>query len=160
MELYAITQYMNQHYGLDSMDYGELAKNMKLIAIDEMRHAEQFRRTHQGTWRRTATEFTDKVVKAQDVRAIFPFDSKLEDDTIDAYNQFSADLSGHGRQHLGQALRGHQSTRNRPTSHHFDNVGQTTSPTWATSTSPKSPAPRGSTGGASKGFVLAAGEGA
>ena len=24
MELFAITQYMNQHYGLDSMDYGEL----------------------------------------------------------------------------------------------------------------------------------------
>jgi bacterioferritin len=25
MELFAITQYMNQHYGLDSMDNGELA---------------------------------------------------------------------------------------------------------------------------------------
>ena len=42
MELYAITQYMNQHYALDDMDYGELAANMKLIAIDEMRHAEMF----------------------------------------------------------------------------------------------------------------------
>lgn len=42
MELFAITQYMNQHYGLDSMDYGELAAKMKLIAIDEMRHAEMF----------------------------------------------------------------------------------------------------------------------
>ena len=26
MELYAISQYMNQHYGLDGMDYGELAR--------------------------------------------------------------------------------------------------------------------------------------
>ena len=42
MELHAISQYMNQHYGLDNMDYGELAKNVKLIAIDEMRHAEMF----------------------------------------------------------------------------------------------------------------------
>ena len=42
MELHAISQYMNQHYGLDDMDYGELAKNVKLIAIDEMRHAEMF----------------------------------------------------------------------------------------------------------------------
>ncbi len=33
---------MNQHYGLDDMDYGELAKNITLVAIDEMRHAEQF----------------------------------------------------------------------------------------------------------------------
>ncbi|MDJ0784590.1 MAG: ferritin-like domain-containing protein, partial [Desulfosarcinaceae bacterium] len=39
MELQAIGQYMNQHYGLDDMDYGELAGKMKLIAIDEMRHA-------------------------------------------------------------------------------------------------------------------------
>ena len=42
MELQAVHQYMNQHYGLDDMDYGELAANLKLIAIDEMRHAEQF----------------------------------------------------------------------------------------------------------------------
>ena len=42
MELHAIHQYMNQHYNLDDMDYGELAANMKLIAIDEMRHCEMF----------------------------------------------------------------------------------------------------------------------
>ncbi len=42
LELHAIHQYMNQHYSLDDMDYGELAANMKLIAIDEMRHAENF----------------------------------------------------------------------------------------------------------------------
>ncbi|HPU89102.1 MAG TPA: ferritin-like domain-containing protein, partial [Spirochaetota bacterium] len=42
MELQAIHQYMNQHYNLDNLDYGELARNIKLIAIDEMRHAEMF----------------------------------------------------------------------------------------------------------------------
>ena len=42
MELHGIHQYMNQHYNLDNMDYGELAVKMKLIAIDEMRHAEMF----------------------------------------------------------------------------------------------------------------------
>ena len=42
MELQAIHQYMNQHYNLDDMDYGEMAAKMKLIAIDEMRHAEAF----------------------------------------------------------------------------------------------------------------------
>ena len=42
MELYAVHQYMNQHYNLDDLDYGEFASKIKLIAIDEMRHAEQF----------------------------------------------------------------------------------------------------------------------
>ena len=40
MELYAIHQYMNQHYNLDNWDYGDMAAKIKLIAIDEMRHAE------------------------------------------------------------------------------------------------------------------------
>ena len=35
MELQAITQYMNQHYNLDGMDYGDMAAKVKLIAIDE-----------------------------------------------------------------------------------------------------------------------------
>jgi hypothetical protein len=35
MELLAIYQYMNQHYNLDDLDYGELAGKIKLIAIDE-----------------------------------------------------------------------------------------------------------------------------
>lgn len=42
MELYSVQQYMIQHYTLDNMDYGEFAGKIKLIAIDEMRHAEQF----------------------------------------------------------------------------------------------------------------------
>ena len=29
MELHAIHQYMNQHYNLDDMDYGELAAKIK-----------------------------------------------------------------------------------------------------------------------------------
>ncbi len=41
-ELHAILQYMNQHYNLDNMDYGDMAAKVKLIAVDEMRHAEMF----------------------------------------------------------------------------------------------------------------------
>ena len=33
MELFAIHQYMNQHYNLDDLDYGEFASKIKLIAI-------------------------------------------------------------------------------------------------------------------------------
>jgi len=88
MELYAIHQYMNQHYNLDDMDYGDLAAKMKLIAIDEMRHAEMFAERIKELGGEPTTELDGKVQKAQVIDVVFPFDAKLEDDTIDSYNQF------------------------------------------------------------------------
>ncbi len=88
MELHAISQYMNQHYGLDNMDYGELAKNVKLIAIDEMRHAEMFAERIKELAGEPTSEPADKVQKGQQTEQIFAFDSGLEDHTIDRYNQF------------------------------------------------------------------------
>ena len=88
MELKAISQYMVQHYNLDDMDYGELAANMKRIAIDEMRHAEMFAERIKELGGEPTTDLDAKVQKAQKLEAVFPFDAKLEDDTIDAYNGF------------------------------------------------------------------------
>ena len=88
MELTAISQYMNQHYNLDDMDYGELAAKVKLIAIDEMRHAEAFAERIKELGGEPTSEPNQKVQKGQAVEAIFPFDANLEDDTIDIYNQF------------------------------------------------------------------------
>jgi bacterioferritin len=88
MELQAIHQYMNQHYNLDDMDYGELAANLKLIAIDEMRHAEMFAERIKELDGEPTTEKAAKVEREQKIEAIFPFDSELEDDTIAAYNKF------------------------------------------------------------------------
>ena len=88
MELFAITQYMNQHYGLDSMDYGELAAKMKLIAIDEMRHAEMFAERIKELGGEPTTSYEGDLKKAQDVRSIYPYDATLEDDTIDIYSQY------------------------------------------------------------------------
>ncbi|HON79476.1 MAG TPA: bacterioferritin [Spirochaetota bacterium] len=88
MELQAIHQYMNQHYNLDDIDYGELAANIKLIAIDEMRHAEMFAERIKELGGEPTTDLADKVTKGQQVETIYPFDAKLEDDTIDIYNQF------------------------------------------------------------------------
>lgn len=90
MELQAIAQYMNQHYGLDDRDYGELAANMKLIAIDEMRHAESFAERIKELGGEPTVEPAAKAVKGQEVEKIFPFDANLEDHTIDVYNQFAA----------------------------------------------------------------------
>jgi len=87
MELQAIAQYMNQHYGLDDMDYGELAANMKLIAIDEMRHAEQFAERIKELGREPTTDPLAKSKKGQDVEKIFPFDANLESHTVDVYNE-------------------------------------------------------------------------
>jgi bacterioferritin len=88
MELKAIHQYMNQHYNLDDMDYGELAAKIKLIAIDEMRHAEQFAERIKELGGEPVTDYPGKVVKGQKVEKVFVFDAGLEDDTIDKYNQF------------------------------------------------------------------------
>jgi len=90
MELHAIHQYMNQHYNLDDKDYGELAGKVKLIAIDEMRHAEMFAERIKELGGEPVTEHGAKVQKGQKVEAMFSFDAKLEDNTIDVYNQFAA----------------------------------------------------------------------
>ena len=84
MELHAIHQYMNQHYDLVDRDYGELAANVKLIAIDEMRHAEMFAERIKELGGEPTTEMADKVARGQEVDAMFPMDAGLEDATMDS----------------------------------------------------------------------------
>lgn len=88
MELLAIHQYMNQHYNLDDMDYGEMAAKVKLIAIDEMRHAEMFAERVKELGGEPVAAHDGKVERRQAVSAIFTFDADLEDNTIDIYNDF------------------------------------------------------------------------
>jgi bacterioferritin len=88
MELQAIAQYMNQHYNLDDMDYGDLAAKVKLISIDEMRHAEMFAERIKELSGEPTVEPAEKAQKGQEIQYIFSFDAELEDDTMDAYNQF------------------------------------------------------------------------
>jgi len=82
MELLAIHQYMNQHYNLDNLDYGELAGKVKLI--------EMFAERVKELDGEPVTESGGKVQKGQKVQVMFSFDAKLEDNTIDVYNQFAA----------------------------------------------------------------------
>jgi bacterioferritin len=88
MELHAIAQYMNQHYNLDDMDYGDMAAKIKLIAIDEMRHAEMFAERIKELGGEPTTDPIKKSEKGQAVQTIFAFNAGLEDHTIDRYNQF------------------------------------------------------------------------
>lgn len=89
MELHAIHQYMNQHYNLDDADFGDLAAKIKLIAIDEMRHAEMFAERLEELDAQPTSDLAGKVVKGQTVDDVYPFDMDLEDDTIEKYNQFT-----------------------------------------------------------------------
>ena len=152
MELYAITQYMNQHYNLDNMDYGELAANMKLIAIDEMRHAEMFAERIKELGGEPATQGEGKVVKGQDVRKIFPFDAALEDATVDAYNQFLQTCRDYGDNISVQLF---QTIIDEEQLHfnHFDNVGGHIKTLGDAYLSRIAGTPS-STGGPGKGFVL------
>ena len=88
MELLAIHQYMNQHYNLEDKDYGDMAAKLKLIAIDEMRHAEMFADRIKELDGEPVAAYDGKVEKAQEVQQVFKFDENLEDNTIDVYNQF------------------------------------------------------------------------
>ena len=88
LELQAIHQYMNQHYNLDDRDYGDMAGKVKLIAIDEMRHAEMFAERIKELGGEPTTESAGNVERGQKVEAIFPFDAELEEETIAVYNEF------------------------------------------------------------------------
>ncbi len=90
MELYAIHQYMNQHYGLDDDDYGKLASEMKKIAIQEMKHAEWLAERIKDICgdMEPSCEPEGKVVKGQEVEEIYKFDSDVENGTLENYNEF------------------------------------------------------------------------
>ena len=96
MELFAIHQYMNQHYNLDDMDYGELAANMKLIAIDEMRHAENFAERIKELGGEPTTQKDGKIVTGQEVSVIYEADANQEENTIEAYSGFLANCKEAG----------------------------------------------------------------
>jgi bacterioferritin len=89
MELHAISQYMNQHYNLADMDYGDLAAKIKLIAIDEMRHAEMFAERIKELDGEPTTDLARKVERGQEIEVVFPSDAVLEDNTMIEYNQFA-----------------------------------------------------------------------
>jgi bacterioferritin len=96
MELQAIHQYMNQHYNLDDRDLGELAKNIKLIAIDEMTHAEAFAERIKELGGEPTSELSAPVIKGQETVEIFTADAKAEEDTMEAYNEFAKVCSENG----------------------------------------------------------------
>ena len=88
-ELTAIQQYMNQHYELEDKDFGTLAKKMKEIAIQEMKHAEALAERILFL-KGTPTYKPDaEIQKGQDIPAMLVTDTKLETNAIKMYNEAS-----------------------------------------------------------------------
>jgi bacterioferritin len=155
MELFAITQYMNQHYGLDSMDYGELAAKMKLIAIDEMRHAEMFAERVKDLGGEPTTSYEGDLQKGQDVHGIYPYDTKLEDDTIDVYSQLLLTCRDNGDS-ISAKLFETIIEEEQAHMNYFDNVGnhiETLGDTYLSKIAGTS----ASTGPSTKGFLISGG---
>lgn len=96
MELFAIAQYMQQHYRLDDDNYAVLAANMRKIAIDEMKHAEEFAERIKDLGGIPTQEHSAKAVLDQDVYTIYPYDNDIELDTLDTYNEFAVTCRDNG----------------------------------------------------------------
>ena len=157
MELQAIYQYMNQHYNLDDMDYGDLAAKVKLIAIDEMRHAEMFAERIKELGGEPVAEPAAAVIKGQAVDVIFPFDAALEDDTIDVYNRFVLTCRENGDS-ISMKLFETITDEEQAHFNYFDNVADHIKKLGAAYLAQIAGTPA-DTGPPSKGFVTGAGEG-
>lgn len=98
MELYAVHQYMNQHYNLDDLDYGEFASKIKLIAIDEMRHAEQFAERIKELGGEPNSELSSKITKGQKVMGRIPLQREGgRRSSIETYNKLLEICRTNGR---------------------------------------------------------------
>ncbi len=87
-ELAAILQYMAQHYALDDADYGQVAANVKLIAIDEMRHAEMLAERIYELGGVPVAEPSMRAKKGQKIGEAMELDMELETNAIADYNEF------------------------------------------------------------------------
>jgi bacterioferritin len=87
-ELAAIHQYMSQHYELANQDYGLLAAQLKLIAIDEMRHAEMFAERILVLGGEPTSAPDRPAKKGLPPGEVMVLDRSLEDEALRDYNEF------------------------------------------------------------------------
>ena len=86
-ELSAITQYMAQHYELADLDYGKLAKKLKEIGIQEMKHAEALAERILFLKGTPTSKPDDVAKKGQKIEEILATDIGLETQAIKMYNE-------------------------------------------------------------------------
>ena len=86
-EITAITQYMAQHYELEDKDFGKLAKKVKEIAIQEMKHAEALAERVLFLKGVPTTKPDSEVQKGQEIEAMLATNIKLESNAVKMYNE-------------------------------------------------------------------------
>jgi bacterioferritin len=86
-ELGAITQYMAQHYELEDQDYGKLAKKLKEIGIQEMKHAEALAERILFLEGEPTTKPDGVAKKGQSIADMLKTDMALESVAIKTYNE-------------------------------------------------------------------------
>ena len=86
-ELSAITQYMAQHYELEDQDYGKLAKKLKEIGIQEMKHAEALAERILFLEGEPTTKPDAMVKKGQSIAEMLKTDMALDSASIKMYNE-------------------------------------------------------------------------
>jgi bacterioferritin len=85
-ELSAITQYMAHHYELEDQDFGKLAKKMKEIGIQEMKHAEALAERILFLKGEPTTKPDAVAKKGQSIAEMLKTDLALESAAIKMYN--------------------------------------------------------------------------
>jgi bacterioferritin len=86
-ELTAILQYMAQHYELEDKDFVKLAKEIKDIAIVEMRHAEKLAERILFLGGMPIYKPDAEVKKGEDFSSLLTTDIGLESGAIKLYNE-------------------------------------------------------------------------
>lgn len=86
-ELTAISQYMIHHYELEDQDFGKLAKKLKEIGIQEMKHAEALAERILFLKGEPTSKPDSAAVKGQEIAAMLKTDMGLESQAIKMYNE-------------------------------------------------------------------------
>jgi bacterioferritin len=86
-ELGAITQYMAQHYELEDQDYGKLAKKLKEIGVQEMKHAEALAERILFLNGEPTSKPDGIAKKGQSIADMLKTDMALESAAIKMYNE-------------------------------------------------------------------------
>jgi bacterioferritin len=86
-ELTAITQYMAQHYELEDQDFGKLAKKLKEIGIQEMKHAEALAERILFLKGEPTSKPDATAKKGQSIAEMLKTDMALESQAIKMYNE-------------------------------------------------------------------------
>ncbi len=86
-ELTAILQYMAHHYELEDGDFGKLAKVLKTVAIEEMKHAEKLAERILFLSGTPTTKPDGEVEKGQEIAQMLATDIGLEKGAVEMYNE-------------------------------------------------------------------------